>query len=371
MEKKSLADRIFGLDLMLTIAILMVLFRHSLSIYPTNQSLIYQIGIFFGFFGVEIFFVLIGFLVGNYLYKIYLDEAFSFTSVFKFFKKYGLRFFSIYYLVLILNLIISFLIGYAVLDWWKYFVFLQNFNWPMLPFFTESWPLPVLLFGFLLLFSVLFIKTMMTKQYDKTQYFFIVVVCLTLFFVLTRVYYAFTTQNTTLDQWNLGLKSVVIYRLDAIYIGVLASFLSLKFTAFWRNMSFPFAIFGLLLFGFLFVGVGYFQFTIDKFPHFWNIFYLPLTSFTCVLFLPLLSQWKSTQFAFFHKLLSYISTISFAIYMLHYGVILQLMKYLIPLNAVSTNQLHLYSVCYYLLTVLLATLVCKFFIEPVFKRFDK
>ena len=72
MEKKSLSDNIFGLDFMRTIAILMVLFGHCLLIYPPSQSLIAQVGLFCGFLGVEVFFVLSGFLVGRILYRLYV-----------------------------------------------------------------------------------------------------------------------------------------------------------------------------------------------------------------------------------------------------------------------------------------------------------
>ena len=150
MEKKSSSGSIFGLDFLRAIAILMVLFGHCMLIYPPSQSLIAQVGLFCGFLGVEVFFVLSGFLVGRILYRMYSEDDFTVNSILNFFKRGAFRLLPNYYLVLILNLIISFIIGYAVSDWWKYFIFLQNFSSTMLPFFPESWPIPIGVFAFLL-----------------------------------------------------------------------------------------------------------------------------------------------------------------------------------------------------------------------------
>jgi peptidoglycan/LPS O-acetylase OafA/YrhL len=365
MEKKSLSDNIFGLDLMRAIAILMVLFGHCLLIYPPNQSLIAQVGIFCGFLGVEIFFVLSGFLMGRILYQLYVDDDFSIKKVLEFLKRRSFRILPNYYFVLILNIILSFIVGYAATDWWKYFFFLQNFNSTMLPFFPESWSIPIGLFSFLLLLIALFIKSRIVKPSNKPLFFLVVVLGLTLFFLLTKVYYAFTNQNTTMDEWNLDVKAVVIYRLDAIFIGVLAAWISLNLPKYWKKIRLPFAFLGMLLFGFMFVGVGYFQLTIDAFPRFWTIFYLPLTSFMCVFLLPLLAQWKSTKLIFLHKSITFISTISYSTYLLNYSIILQLLLYYFPNDNLAMNQLPIYTFSYLLITFLIASLFYKFFEKPI------
>ena len=365
MEKKSLSDNIFGLDFMRTIAILMVFFGHCLLIYPPSQSLIAQVGLFCGFLGVEVFFVLSGFLVGRILYRMYIENDFSVDSILNFFKRRAFRLLPGYYFVLILNLIISFIIGYAVLDWWKYFFLLQNFSSTMLPFFPESWSIPIGVFAFLLFPMALFLKSKIVKPTHKSLFFLVVVLGLTLFFVFTKVYYALTTQNTTLNEWNLDLKAVVIYRLDTVFMGILAAWVSLNLPTFWKKIKFPFAFLGMLLFGFLFVGVGFFQFTIETYPNFWNILYLPLTSLMVLFFLPLLSQWEATTITFLQKPIVYISTISYSLYLLHYSVILQLVRFYFPPDNLSVNQLTFFTFCYLALTFLLAALLYKFIEKPI------
>lgn len=370
MEKKSSSDSIFGLDFMRTIAILMVLFGHCLLIYPPNQRLISQVGIFCGFLGVEVFFVLSGFLAGRILYRMYSEDEFSLYSVFKFLKRRAFRLLPNYYLVLFLNILISLIIGYAVVDLWKYFFLLQNFNSTMLSFFPESWSIPIGVFALLVLLPALFIKTKIVKPSTKSLFFLLVVLGLTFFFILTKIYYAFTTQNVTLDEWNLDLKAVVIYRLDSVFIGVLAAWISLHFQSFWKKSKLPFAFLGMLLFGFMFVGVGYFQLTIDAFPSFWTILYLPLTSCMCVLFLPFLSQWRSTKITLLQKPIAFISSIAYSIYLLHYSVVLQLLLFYFPTDNLAMNQLHSYTFCYIVITFLLATLLYKFFEKPI-QNIDK
>lgn len=365
------SKRIFGLDFMRTIAILMVLFGHCLLIYPPNENLIFQVGLFCGYLGVELFFVLSGFLVGRILYRMYNEEEFSMNAVLLFLKRRAFRLLPNYYFVLFLNILISFIVGYTVVNQWKYFFFLQNFSTTMVSFFPESWSIPIGVFGFLILPIALFIKTRIVKPTNKPLFFLVVVLGLTLFFILAKVHYAFTNQNPTLNEWNLDLKAVVIYRLDAIFIGVLAAWVSLNFQNFWKKVRLSSAFLGMLLFGFMFVGVGYFQLTIDIFPNFWTIFYLPLTSLLGVLFLPLLSQWQSSKIALLEKPIAFISCISYSIYLLHYSVILQLLLYYFPNDNLSMNQLHVYTFCYVLITFILATLLYKFLEKSIHNRRHK
>jgi peptidoglycan/LPS O-acetylase OafA/YrhL len=99
--------RIFGLDLMRTIAITMVVAGHCLWIYPQDDSLFHQLLQLFGFFGVEIFFVLSGFLIGKILYQLYLKADFSLATVFYFLKRRWFRTLPNYYLILLINILIA------------------------------------------------------------------------------------------------------------------------------------------------------------------------------------------------------------------------------------------------------------------------
>jgi len=163
-------SRIFGLDLMRATAILMVVAGHCLWIYPQDDSLFHQLLQLFGFFGVEIFFVLSGFLIGKILYQLYLKEDFSLATVFYFLKRRWYRTLPNYYLVLLINIIIAGFIGYEMPQLWRYFFFLQNFKVSMLPFFTESWSLAVEEFAYVVLPFFIFMVGLVINPKNKSRF---------------------------------------------------------------------------------------------------------------------------------------------------------------------------------------------------------
>ena len=73
--------RIFGLDVMRAVAILLVVFSHVLWIVPDAKGIIPDLLSLAGVIGVEIFFVLSGFLIGRIVIKMFLQEDFNFRKV--------------------------------------------------------------------------------------------------------------------------------------------------------------------------------------------------------------------------------------------------------------------------------------------------
>lgn len=364
-------NRIFGLDLMRAIAILMVLSSHSLWIYPPSSNLISQICQLFGYWGVEIFFVLSGFLIGRILFLTFTQTDFKFAEVIRFLKRRWFRTLPNYFLVLLLNFAVAFLIGYSIESGWSYFLFLQNFSSPMLPFFTESWSLSIEEFAYVLFPTALLTITMVVKPANKSTFFLLLVLGFIVFFLMTKVVKALYFPMATVEEWNLGIKSVVIFRLDAIFVGILFSWISLNFFAFWKKCKLFFAFLGLCLMAFLFAVVGYFQLTFDTYPFFWHVFYLPLTSLTFAFFLPFFSDWKFLKWAFFQKIIIFISIISYSIYLLHYGIVLQLMKYFFPTDGMPFNSLHFYTLVYLLITITLSYVCYRFYEKPMTNLRDK
>ncbi|HEX8562579.1 MAG TPA: acyltransferase [Flavobacterium sp.] len=356
--------RLFGLDLMRALAIIMVLFGHSIWIFPENRGPAFALMAFSGYFGVEMFFVLSGFLIGNILFRIYISEGMSKSVMLQFLRRRWLRTLPNYYLVLVLNLIIALIIGYNVTGFWHYLFFIQNFSTPMPPFFPESWTLSVEEFAYVLLplFLLLF-NTFVRVQNRNVQYLATVLLLIVLS-VFSKTYYAFNNNNGTLQQWNAGLRMVTIYRLDAIFIGVLFSWISLQYKLLWIKIRFSATGLGIILGGFLLFGVGKFQLLIETHPFFWNVIYLPLTSVTAALFLPLLSQWKSAR-GLAARAIVFTSAISYAIYLLHYGIVLQLMKHFLVLRSGTTGQLCGFVIIYLFLTIALSSMLYRYYEKPI------
>lgn len=151
---------------------------------------------------------------------------------------------------------------------------------------------------------------------------------------------------------------------------MISAWLSLTFPSVWKEKRFLFAFVGFVFLGFFFAGVGYFRLLIDLCPFFWNVLYLPLTSVTFSLFLPILSQWNSESNRL-SKSVTLLSKISYAVYLLNYGIVLQLMKYFIPTDELSIIGLHEFTFCYMIITFMLSYLVYHYFEKPIMDLRDR
>ena len=122
-------NRIFSLDVARTIAILFVVLTHSAALFPSlNQAYRPLIRYFLGLQGVELFFVLSGFLIGTILIKTYEQtDNFDFTVVKIFWKKRWFRTLPNYYLFLAIYYFFAFVKNKALGDG-SYLFFLQNFS---------------------------------------------------------------------------------------------------------------------------------------------------------------------------------------------------------------------------------------------------
>ncbi|WP_370029999.1 acyltransferase family protein [Flavobacterium sp. 28YEA47A] len=346
-------QRIFGLDLMRAVAILMVLSSHCLWIYPESNSFIAQLLKLFGFLGVEIFFVLSGFLIGRILLQSYLKEDFSFSHARNFLKRRWFRTFPNYFLILLINILIAAIIGYKIESLWKYFFFIQNFNKAMPAFFPESWSLSVEEWAYIVLPLFLVLAGLFIKPKNKSKFFAILLVFLAVFSLWAKFSCYKNTLNINMDVWNTSLKAVVIYRLDAIFYGVLASWFYCRRHNFWKKNKSVFLVMGILCFLFITFGIGKIGFTPEGQNRFLYIAYLPIVSISISFFLPFLSGWKSEKSKLKNPIV-FISLISYSIYLLHYSVILQLMKYFIPIEDYPMLQKHVFTFAYLLLTIILS-----------------
>jgi len=358
--------RIFGLDLLRVISIALVLCSHTSWIYPPSSSLLAKVVDLSGFFGVELFFVMSGYLIGSILFKQFLQEDYGYKSIISFLNRRFIRILPNYYLIILLNIAIGLLIGYSVLDSWKYFFFFQNFDSPLLPFFPESWSLPIKEYGYLIMIVLLFCFSEVFTKIPKKVVFLAVVLGLIIFFFMSKIYYNNHTHNTTMLQWNLSLRSVVIYRVDTVLIGVLFGFFYCEYPLFWSKFKYVFVAIGLILALVLMLCMGFFKFKIQDSPLFWNVLCLPLNSIALACFLPFFSEWKSAPYHLM-KPIELISKISYSVYLIHYSIVLFLMQYYIETSRFSMLQLHLYSMGYLTITFFLSYLMFNYFEKPITK----
>ncbi len=360
-------NRIFGLDLMRATAIIMVVSSHTLFFFDQPNKYISQIASMFGFFGVELFFVLSGFLIGRILYRMFLEENFSSKSIFNFLQRRWLRTLPNYFLILLINIGIVFLINISVnkSEIWYYFFFLQNFKTTMLTFFPESWSLSIEEFAYMIASLVIGYSFMLCKPKNKSNHFFWIVFILTLLFVFAKIYYLQTTTNTSLKQWNISLKAVVIYRIDSILIGILASWISFNFYDLFKKHRFLVAIIGTSVHVVIYALMVYFKITIINFPFFWNVIYLPLTSILFAFYLPILFHLKSAP-NWISKPITFISLISYSLYLVHYSIAFQLIQFYFE----KSNLF--FVVGFYLLVIfILSWVLYRYFEKPILDYRDR
>lgn len=178
-----------------------------------------------------------------------------------------------------------------------------------------------------------------------------------------KILYNASSGNTTIGQWNGALKPVVIYRLDAIFIGVLCAWIYANYFGFWQRTKIFWLCLGCGMMAFFTFGVGFLGLFIDRYPFFWNVLYLPLVSVSVAFFLPVLSQWKSNSLL--RKPITFISLVSYSIYLLHYSIILQTMKYFTDTENLSSGGVLLFTACYLSVTICCSWILYVFYEKPM------
>ena len=141
---KTAAQRIFGLDLLRTLAIVGVVIGHGKPILGAADTEFPWIPLGDG---VDMFFVLSGYLIGGILISEFVVPGkLGLRELFHFLQRRWFRTLPNYYLILGVNVLFAYL-GWSMgnLDFfsWKFLCFTQNLNWHFEGFFWESWSLAV------------------------------------------------------------------------------------------------------------------------------------------------------------------------------------------------------------------------------------
>lgn len=357
----ELRKRIFGLDLLRAIAISLVVFSHCSWFFPSLNGPAFTLFNFAGLFGVEIFFVLSGFLIGRILYRIFVLEDFSFKILMKFWKRRWLRTLPNYYLILIINVLLAIII-YDDLpnDIWKFFLFLQNFGSAQSPFFYESWSLSIEEFAYIIGPVLFLFSSIVFRKVNRKRLFLLILIMVVFLFLGSKLQYHLLQTDDSMLTWTTNLKSVVIYRIDAIYYGMIVSYFYMNNIELWNKYKLWTLIFGVLLF---LVFNGYVSFFAKQNMLIWNVLYLPLNSIVIVLILPFFSMYQFNK-GLFYKVFTFLSITSYSIYLVHYSVVLKLFKHF-GLQTQSPMETSFLILAYLTITVLISYLLNRYFEKPI------
>jgi len=333
MRAKVLSKESSGIHLMMATAIIMIVLTQFYWVFPQANTTFSQIASLFHFLCIETFLVLSGFTIGRTLLADSENNEFAFSRILQFLKNSFRQLVPFYFFALLLNYLLTYVDGFPDEYSWKYLFFVQNFHSPIAAFFPESWIISIVVFSSLFFSCLLYCyhKIFRKNRINSLLVISVLLISMSLFF---KVYYNFSTYTSSINQWDSALKSVVIYRLDSVFIGAFFYWLQYKASTFWHKLKSVFFILG--LFGILFIsfGLGYFRILIDTHPFFWNVFYLPFVSLSIASLLPFFSEFQIEN-AFFKSVAS-ISSLFYPVYLLHFSVVLQTMSNFYLIGSLST-----------------------------------
>ena len=220
------AERSVGLDVVRSLAILFVLMSHYGMVfagwYGTTLPIQFAVG---GFFGVELFFVLSGFLIGRLLIDI-LDSGVSRRAWLVFMTRRWMRTLPLYFVCVVLLALLwppeFWVPGHAAL--WRalpwFLTLTQNLAWPMVGgWFGVSWSLTVEEWFYLTFSGLLFTAAFWAGR----RFAFWGVVLL---FLVAPPWLRWSLPDSV--NWDEVTSKVVLYRLDAIAFGVVAAWTCIR-----------------------------------------------------------------------------------------------------------------------------------------------
>ena len=314
------ATRNFGLDLFRALAIVLVVLSHGK--FLLNGTVLENFPFVKILDGVDLFFVLSGFLIGGILLRT-MSEGMNWGDVAHFWKRRCLRTLPNYYLILLLNFIF---VSYGIISGdltvfgWKFIVFLQNFTKPLIGFFWESWSLAVeewfYIFTPLLLWLLL-------KKFKLKVSFLIVTLVLMLGPLLYRAY---SFDSTLDDFWfDVKVRKVALMRLDAISFGLLLAWIYYFHKNLWDKRKKAALVLGLGIVFFLLNN------TASNSTFYRQVFYFSITPLAIALVLPwaegITSSWKRLVAAVTH-----ISKISYSMYLINLALVAQVIGLNFPVT---------------------------------------
>ncbi|RED48429.1 peptidoglycan/LPS O-acetylase OafA/YrhL [Seonamhaeicola aphaedonensis] len=319
--------------------------------------------------GVEIFFVLSGFLIGGILLRLFKNGNFTKKAMLHFWLRRWFRTLPLYFLMLLVNITVALIIGLSLpQDLWKYFFFLQNFAKHHIPFFPESWSLSVEEYAYILAPICIYLFFMLLGRIIKKKetIFLYTSIFLVLFFFATKISYYVSTQleSQSLKLWNSNLKAIVIYRMDAIFYGFVLVYTFNRYkNIFFQNKG-RLLVVGVSLCFLVIVLIPLMGVNIQEYPFYWNVLYLPLNSMGICLMFP--------YFYFLRKpdrriasLVKGVSLYSYAMYLLHYTFILYVIRLYFNFETFSFIERLICSIIYVLLTYTLSRTVYIYFEKPI------
>ena len=359
-----------GLDLLRALAILQVVHQHGWAhIRPYFPHWVERLLLADG---VNLFFVLSGFLIGGILLDMLAAEGASGSAIRRFWMRRWLRTLPCYYLVL------GLLFGAALLNWIAppprlrmYILFVQNFAWPHPPFFGEAWSLSIEEWFYLLTPIGLWGACRLAPRADRR---ILLVICALVMIAVSTAYRAALPVPAEVFAngfWDASLRKVVLGRLDAIGYGVLGACLARLYPQHWRGGAR-----GLLMLGVALLAMDRILWASASQHLFYvNNICLALMPVAVLMILPAASAWRGAPLpGWLLAAVGFISRISYPMYLIHHMlVLLMLMPWLFGPRMFHNGNATgwLYYGAFFGITIVLAWLMHRCWELPFMRLRDR
>ncbi|MEH7274737.1 acyltransferase family protein [Neobacillus vireti] len=319
------SKRVLGLDIVRSTAIILVLICHSLGsfIIPylgdtmignvANRLIMYP----FGFLGVEIFFVLSGFLIGGILIKEVVERG-SISNLLNFYVRRWFRTLPLYYLIVLFLILFPTGENFS----WQNLIFLQNFSKESLEFNSVTWSLSIEEWFYLAIPPILLIFFSATNNKNKAKNFMIICCSIITLSLIFRIVALLINSDVNFD---FGIRKQIFLRLDSIMFGVLFAGIKFYYTDFYdrlvrnRRRVITFALVGL---AFCIMWTGFNNREVLNTSFFSRTIFFNIVSIACLLFLASFETVKTTSNKFIKKWITLLSTTSYGVYLIHFQVFL-------------------------------------------------
>lgn len=222
-------QRVASLDAFRVVAITCVMLAHGSLLGIDLFPLLRYITIIFGVIGVELFFVLSGFLIGRQL----LNVGEGTQSIKNFWARRWLRTLPNYYLFLLVNVALyTFILKRPAGDF-SLIVFSHNLFSPFADaFFAESWSLAVEEWFYLL---APLLTALSAAIFSKDRKYGVLIAVFAIIVICTAA--RFWTAQTSGASIDSALRKIVLLRLDALAFGVILAWLERYQSAALANLA--------------------------------------------------------------------------------------------------------------------------------------
>ncbi|WP_372769751.1 acyltransferase family protein [Lutibacter sp.] len=364
-------NRVFGLDLIRSIAIGLVVMSHAtLLAFPNSKNPIFTGIRILGAIGVDLFFVLSGFLIGGILLRHIELQKTSADDLYGFWKRRWFRTLPNYFLVLFLNVLIFLFLGNnlpkSIL---LYIPFLQNFSTSHPDFFTEAWSLSIEEYAYLLLPFLLFFSFKFFKNSNKEKLFLWITLVSIFCLTFLKVLYYFSAEINSYNDWSTSFRKVVIYRIDAVYIGFLAVYIVRKYSKIMEKFKLHLLFTGLLIFILIHVLVYSFNLVPQSSLGFYVFIYLQTIIFSLALLFPYFSALNYS--GVFFKPIKFISVNSYSIYLVNYSIVLLGMQEIFDVFNKSILQKIGLILLFLSVSIIFSNIIYRYFELPILKYRDR